>query len=227
MARVRGWVSSLTENGNGERNQGELRQTRPLPIDLAESEILKRGLEAFAELGYSGASVRELTRRMAVNHNFINDRFGSKMNFWRAVVDNAVAGPHEEIMEILESSSGDVEKFESVIRRMYLLSTHEPDMNRIISDISVLDSSRLDYLHSNYNGPFLEALAPLVHRLIKAGKMREISMDVLHSALMGPAIFLSQQQLGRRIRGVADPSPEELESTAFDLADVVIRGLLA
>jgi hypothetical protein len=91
----------------------------------------------------------------------------------------------------------------------------------------VLDSSRLDYLHSNYNGPFLEALAPLVHRLIKAGKMREISMDVLHSALMGPAIFLSQQQLGRRIRGVADPSPEELESTAFDLADVVIRGLLA
>jgi AcrR family transcriptional regulator len=53
-------------------------------------EILARGLTAFAELGYDGASVRVLARRLGVSHNFINDRFGSKGRFWRAVIDRSL-----------------------------------------------------------------------------------------------------------------------------------------
>ncbi|MDX2961245.1 TetR family transcriptional regulator, partial [Streptomyces acidiscabies] len=41
-----------------------------------EESILRRGLEAFAELGYDHASARELARRLGVSHNFINDRYG-------------------------------------------------------------------------------------------------------------------------------------------------------
>src|SRR5258706_16452733 len=61
------------------------------PTDVpTEPEILAGGLAAFAELGYEGASVRELARRLGVSHNFINDRYGSKGAFWRAVVDRAL-----------------------------------------------------------------------------------------------------------------------------------------
>src|SRR5882724_867323 len=61
------------------------------PTDVpTEAEILARGLAAFAELGYASASVRELARRLGVSHNFINDRYGSKGQFWRAVVDRAL-----------------------------------------------------------------------------------------------------------------------------------------
>ena len=63
--------------------------TRATHVDLTDAEILRRGLEAFSELGYEGASVRELAKRLGVNHNFINDRFGSKNNFWRAVAHAA------------------------------------------------------------------------------------------------------------------------------------------
>nr|WP_329343466.1 hypothetical protein [Streptomyces sp. NBC_01352] len=47
-------------------------------------------MEAFAELGYDRASGREPTRRLGVSHNFINDRYGSKAAFWRAVMDAAL-----------------------------------------------------------------------------------------------------------------------------------------
>ena len=52
----------------------------------SDDVILAKGLQAFGELGYDGASVRELARWIGVSHNFINDRYGSKEAFWRAVV---------------------------------------------------------------------------------------------------------------------------------------------
>ncbi|MFI2037394.1 TetR/AcrR family transcriptional regulator [Streptomyces bottropensis] len=56
----------------------------------AERDVLLRGLVAFSELGYDRASARELARRLGVSHTFINDRYGSKAAFWRAVVDAAL-----------------------------------------------------------------------------------------------------------------------------------------
>ncbi|MFD8077337.1 TetR/AcrR family transcriptional regulator [Streptomyces sp. NPDC059718] len=202
------------------------RQPRQKQIDLTDAEILDRGLEAFAELSYSGASVRELAKRMAVSHNFINDRFGSKANFWRAVMDNAIAQPYGEMMAIFGSDVDDVEKFTSFVKVFYRLSTNRPYINRIISDESALDSDRLDYLYRNYTGPILAEIELLAQRLMRAGRIPEISMDVLYSALTGPAIILSQQQMGRRIRGIEDLSPTEWERTTDTLTDVIIRGLL-
>lgn len=57
------------------------------------AEILRRGLDTFAELGYAATTMRELAWRLDVSHNFINDRDGSKGNFWRAVVDFALLHP--------------------------------------------------------------------------------------------------------------------------------------
>src|SRR5258707_3177984 len=78
------------------------------PTDIpSESEILGRGLAAFAELGYDGASVRELARRLGVSHNFINDRYGSKAQFWRAVIDRALTAPVCPVPALLTVTSED------------------------------------------------------------------------------------------------------------------------
>ncbi|MFT9473485.1 hypothetical protein [Streptomyces sp. 11-1-2] len=57
------------------------------------AEIIRRGLDTFAELGYAATTMREPAWRLDVSHNFINDRDGSKGNFWRAVVDFALLHP--------------------------------------------------------------------------------------------------------------------------------------
>src|SRR5258708_15976545 len=82
------------------------RPARPTSVP-AEPEILGRGLAAFAELGYDGASVRELARRLGVSHNFINDRYGSKEQFWRAVIDRSLAAQGARLRVVLKASGED------------------------------------------------------------------------------------------------------------------------
>ncbi|MDX2815691.1 TetR/AcrR family transcriptional regulator [Streptomyces sp. PA03-5A] len=216
----------MVESDGSRRMQERAPRTRPPQIELTDAEILWQGLEAFAELGYSGASVRELAKRLAVSHNFIHDRFGSKDNFWRAVMDNALAEPFERLEAILERDMDDAEKFQAFVREFYVIAANRPHLNRIISDESVFDSDRLDYLYSAYTSRFLAGVEPLANRLMAAGRMPKITMDVFLSALTGPAVILSQQQLQRHIRKSEDPSTVEWERLTNSLADTVIRGLL-
>jgi len=56
------------------------RRGRP-PGDAApvapNDDLLPLALEAFADLGYEGASMRALCRRIGVSHNLLHQRFGS------------------------------------------------------------------------------------------------------------------------------------------------------
>jgi AcrR family transcriptional regulator len=51
-------------------------------------DLLPLALEAFADLGYEGASMRDLCRRLGVSHNLLHQRFGSKDRLWYAAVDH-------------------------------------------------------------------------------------------------------------------------------------------
>lgn len=218
---------SVAEHGAMDDRQDHRRRVRTPQVDLTDSEILQRGLEAFAELGYPGASVRELAKRLGVNHNFINDRFGSKEKFWRAAVDHALRAPMRQLNTILEGDLDDVEKFKCVVRTYHSLAANMPHANRIISDESVFESDRLNYLYSEYTGRFLEKLEPLAQRLIASGRMPPMNMDVLFSALTGPAVVMAQNQLVRRLSEAGDPRTDEWRRKTDSLAEVVIRGLLS
>ncbi|QFZ72267.1 TetR family transcriptional regulator [Streptomyces fagopyri] len=218
--------SSAHDDGKTTEVREPSRRTRPPLVSLSDSEILQRGLEAFSELGYQGASVRELAKRMKVSHNFINDRFESKEMFWRAAVDHALRDPLRQLFDAFESTTDDVEAFKTVVHVFYSLAANIPHMNRIMTAEAAFESERLDYLYSEYTGPFLERVEPLVERLMRSGRMPEMSMEVLFSALTGPAVVLTQKQLGRRIRQAGDPPVGEWDQLAQSLADVVIHGLL-
>ncbi|MGW6904750.1 TetR family transcriptional regulator [Streptomyces sp. NPDC054940] len=100
----------------GARAESARRPGRPgadTPAVPEESSILQRGLEAFAELGYDHASARELARRLGVSHNFINDRYGSKAAFWRAVVDSALGAQLAGLPQV-DDSVDDAERLRAV-----------------------------------------------------------------------------------------------------------------
>lgn len=190
-----------------------------------EAWILRRGLEAFAELGYEHASARELARRLGVSHNFINDRYGSKAAFWRAVVDAALpdrlASPPQT-----EPSSDDVQLLQDIVTRFYRSAVDEPLIGRLVVEEIWRDSERLDYLYERYVAPTLQLLVPITERLVASGLMAPITLDVLFFVVISPVGGIVDGPLTRRL-GRPDPSsPEQLMATADSLAALVVNGLL-
>ena len=156
------------------------------PTDIpAEPEILARGLAAFAELGYDGASVRELARRLGVSHNFINDRYGSKEAFWRAVVDRSLAGQMAGLRAALAvEGEDDLARLRRLVHVFHQANVAAPDLRRILQYESMRGGPRLEYVFQDYLVPVREAVAPLVQRLIEEGRVRPLPLDVMVYAVV-------------------------------------------
>lgn len=190
-----------------------------------EQEVLRRALDAFAELGYEQTSVRELARRLGVSHNFVNDRYGSKMAFWRAVVDYGVeeAGP---LLADADPDLDDVELLTAVVLRFYRLCAAHPQLHRLISDEAARDSDRLDYLFERYIGPTLAVVGPGVERLVAAGRLPPMPMHLLYFAVTSGVAGLIQTPLARRLGRPDAVDSAELQRLAESLARMVLDGAM-
>jgi TetR/AcrR family transcriptional regulator len=204
-----------------QRRRGRRAASSPEVPD--EAEILRRGLEAFAELGYTAASVRELARRLGVSHNFINDRYGSKAAFWRAAVSGELARVKAALDTTIAVEADDACRLTAVVRNFYRLAAHTPHVNRLMADESARDSERLDFLYAEFIGPTVAALTPTLERLIAAGRVPPVPIHQLFLAITGPAISLTQKPLAQKM---GQPPTVDTTATADALASVVLHGLL-
>ncbi|CAM5648382.1 TetR/AcrR family transcriptional regulator [Streptomyces griseorubiginosus] len=211
------------------RTESVRRPGRPgagTPAVPGEESILQRGLEAFAELGYDRASARELARRLGVSHNFINDRYGSKAAFWRAVMDHAL-GPRPEDLPERDPAVDDADLLRQTIAGFYRAAADTPLIGRILVDESSRDTERLDYLYERHIVPTLQLMAPSIERLIASGRMAPVPMDVLFFAVVPPVAGMIDGPLARRLGRPEPASPRQLADTAEALATLVVNGLLA
>ncbi|MFF4117687.1 TetR/AcrR family transcriptional regulator [Streptomyces sp. NPDC001714] len=192
----------------------------------AEESILVRGLEAFAELGYEHASARELARRLGVSHNFLNDRYGSKAAFWRAVVNHAL-GTRLAGMPQVDPSLDDAERLRQTITDFYVAAADSPQIGRIFLNEFTLDSERLDFLYENFIAPIMQSMGDVVDRLVAAGRMAPVPMHVLFFIIIPPISGMVEVPLARRLGRPEPASPEELRATAEELSTLVVNGLLA
>jgi len=213
----------------GARAESARRPGRPgadTPAVPEEQSILQRGLEAFAELGYDHASARELARRLGVSHNFINDRYGSKAAFWRAVVDHALGGQLARMPEV-DDSVDDAERLRLIITGFYRSAVDTPLVGRLFVEELNRETERLDYLYERYIAPTLQTLTPSIERLVAEGRMAPVPMDVLFFAVIPPVSGMVEVPLARRLGRPVPASPEQLTATAETLAALVVNGLLA
>ena len=213
----------------GVRTESVRRPGRPgagTPAVPEEESILQRGLEAFAELGYDRASARELARRLGVSHNFINDRYGSKAAFWRAVMDHAL-GPQLESLLQADSGIDDAERLRQIVTGFYRAAADTPLIGRVFVDESSRDTERLDFLYGRFVAPTLQLMTPSIERLVASGRMAPIPKDVLFFAVIPPVAGMVEGPLARRLGRPESASSQQLTDTAEALATLVVNGLLA
>jgi TetR/AcrR family transcriptional regulator len=202
----------------GRRGPGRPPADAPLP-DL--DEILQRGLEAFAELGYEAVSVRQLNERLGMGHTFIHDRYGSKEAFWQAVMAAAIGHVADEVTAAFtgEQPDDDLARLVASVRAFHLAAARRPHLARVIDYEAGRDSPRLAYLYTLMS-PLNDAARPVFDRLVREGTLRDIPWYLFHFAVTKPLAMYSQAPLARLFGRPDDADDHTLMST------VVLDGLL-
>lgn len=87
---------------------GARRIGRPPGADAEQTRaaILDAALTAFADRGFDGASIREITGSIDVGHNLVRHYFGSKEDLWRAAVRHGLEPAASRIVEMFDTRSG-------------------------------------------------------------------------------------------------------------------------
>lgn len=141
------------------------------PRLIEEGPLLDELLIAFADLGYDGASMRALCRRIGVSHNLIHQRYSSKDAAWYAAVDHAFA-----LMAVeLDREVVGEDPFDWVRQLMYRfvdVTVTRPALARIIHQESARPGPRYEYMLSRYIAPTQERARELIDLLQGQGLVR-------------------------------------------------------
>jgi TetR/AcrR family transcriptional regulator len=187
----------MTTARTPQRRRGPGRPPADAPLPDLE-EILQRGLEAFADLGYEAVSVRQLNERLGMGHTFIHDRYGSKEAFWQAVMESAIRHVIDEVMAALdaEQPGDDLAWLTASVRAFHQAAARRPHLTRVIDYEAGRDSPRLAYLYTLMSS-VNELARPVFDRLVREGTLRDIPWYLFHFAVTKPLAMYSQAPLAR------------------------------
>ncbi len=111
------------------------------------ASILQAALDAFAEKGFEGASIRDIAAKVDVNHALIKYHFEDKENLWKAAVEFLFRRLDEEMTVPPEAEKGlsELDRLKNFIRRYARYCAQHPEHARIMVQASLRDDERLEW----------------------------------------------------------------------------------
>jgi AcrR family transcriptional regulator len=196
---------------------------------VEDGAILDAALEAFAERGFDGTSLRELARDLGVSHNLIPQRFGTKDRVWRAAVDRGFGALLADLLKVAEDPPGDdLEGLRATIVRFVEANASRPALLRIINQEATVAGPRLDYLFDSYIDPVRELGAGLLADLRAKGRIRTDSVSLVYFLMThGAGGPMALPALAERFGQTIDPGDAEaIHRAAVEAVDVLFDGLV-
>ncbi|MDX6208006.1 MAG: TetR/AcrR family transcriptional regulator [Frankiales bacterium] len=211
--------TATTPRGRGRPRAGE-------ELDLAR--VLQAALDAFAETGYDGTSVRELSRRLGVSHALLIARFGSKEGLWFAAMEHALVQAERTWREVADSPElDDLEALRRGVTRQVMFSAAQPQVLRIMSHEGAIDSPRVRFVVDRFVNPLRPGVEGLLARLVAAGRIRPVPYATLHYLVTGGGGALFANPVEAALLGApAHPDAEDIRAHAEAVADLLIAGLV-
>ncbi len=205
------------------RGRGRPRAGEEIDLDV----LLQAALEAFAETGYNGTSVRDLSRRLGVSHALLTARFGSKEGLWFAAMEHVLAQTEQSWREVADSPSlDDLEALRQGVVRQVIFSAAHPQVLRIMNHEGAIDSPRLRFVIDRFVNPLRPGVERLLARLVTAGRIRPVPYATLHFlAVVGGGALFANPVEAALLGGPAHPDAEDIRAHAEAVADVLIAGI--
>jgi AcrR family transcriptional regulator len=193
----------------------------------SQETILEAALEAFAQRGYDGVSVRELNRQIGASHNLVYHYFGSKDALWRAAIDYGLSRVNDTWkLDDLGPLADPVEKMKVGLRRFIEVTARSPSVQRIMEHEAAIGGPRLDYIAERYIVPFL---GPQLGRFEETTEIEKRELHLPSLALLiasGTTAFFTQAALARKLGGPDPFSQEGIERHIRTMTTVLFYGVL-
>jgi TetR/AcrR family transcriptional regulator len=197
------------------------------PRTVEDDQLLDLLLDAFADLGFDGTSVRALCRHLGVSHNMIHQRFQSKEAAWHAAVEHAFGRLNSAMWDPEPEIDLDnpLEAVREVMIRFADATIAQPALARIIHQEAARPGSRFDFMLSEYIVPVQERAIHAFKQLQDAGIMRPgpVPAGYFFLSTWGIGGMASSQGLAAQL-GYPGDDPVEAIHLAID---VLISGLRA
>jgi AcrR family transcriptional regulator len=190
---------------------------------VSDGTLLDLALDAFADGGYEGTSVRELCRRLGVSHNLVHERYGSKEQLWYAAIDHGFRRLAADLAAAaLEVVGDELDRLRAILVRYVEVTAERPALIRIVNQEAARPGGRLDHVYDQYIRPAHEVADAVLRSLERAGRARRISPAALHFLVgHGAGGVVSLPALASRFPG----GHGSLTEQAREAVDVVLRGL--
>jgi len=196
---------------------------------VSDDTLLETALQSFGENGYDGASVREIARRLAVSHNLIPQRFGSKEALWYAAVDHGFGRLEQDLLrEAKALGSDELLVLRGLILCFIEINALHPSLLQIINQEASQPGPRLDYLFKTYIKPVRDFGDAWLTRLADEGRINAISVTLLYFLMThGAGGLFALPALTKRLRNRVRSKPKEtVREQAEHAVSVIFDGLL-
>jgi AcrR family transcriptional regulator len=190
-------------------------------------DLLPLALEAFADLGYEGASMRDLCRRLEVSHNLLHQRIGSKDRLWYAAVDHGFKELATDLVVESEASEyiDDLQRLRFLMIRWLEITAGSPALAKIINQEATTGGPRLDHMFDRYIWPVTKTVGRFLAKLEREGRVRHLDPGTWHFLVVhGAGGPLSLRALAERF-GNAPKSEDEVRQYAAGVVDVLLSGI--
>ncbi len=201
-------ATPITRKGPGRRSAEHAASTR--------ERIEAAALEAFADLGFDGASTRQIAGRAGVNPQLITYHFETKLGLWKAVADRTFGQLSARLGERMQGLEGvaDDERMRLMLREYIRYAAEHPEIARFMAHEGSRTGPRLSWLIERHVRPIFESMQQGIREAQARGSMPAGESILVSYVLIGATTMFSQAAEFELLTGRDPRTPEMIESHA-------------
>lgn len=191
--------------------------------EATRERIVGAAVEAFAELGFHGASTRDIARRADANQGLITYHFRTKDELWRAAADRLFERLRTSLGDRLAALASDDprERQREAIRAYVRFAAAHPDLFRLMIDEGKNSDERMQWLVDTHLRPMYAlfsgftggATAPVDPRMVP---------HVYYTLAGAASLIFAVAPECRRLTGLDPESTDVIETHAEFVARLLV-----
>lgn len=157
--------------------------------DRTYQSLLTAARSAFANLGFAGASVRDIAREAGVNPALIRYHFGSKKALYQQVITSAMDELRSHLILALQHDGSPKDRIQRVMSSYFDHLLRKPDFPRLIQRALLSQDPHVRAILQDYLSPLFDLLPPpLTVQLRSLGSLEDV-ITSMFGAMIVPFLY--------------------------------------